>query len=255
MKVIVCYKVVPNESHIQVNPDRSLSFQNAQWEISQYDLNAVEAAMQLVEAAGGSVSALSIGNREIDNSKVKKNILSRGPDDLYLVQDEKLKEADTNLTAKALAGAAAKIGFDLILCGEGSADIYAQQVGIQLGELLKVPVINSVSKIMPQDGKLIIERALEDELEVLEVTMPAVLAVTADINVTRLPGMKEILAAGKKPIIKWDLNEIGLKYACPRVANISTLAQEQMARKKILIEGDSEQQVAELAEYIRKELK
>ncbi len=255
MKIIVCYKIVPEEANIEINPDRSLSLKNVQWKLSQYDLNAVEAAMQLVEAVGGSVSALSIGDQKIDNSKLKKGILSRGPDDLYLVQDEQLKAADTNLTAKTLAAATARIGFDLILCGEGSADIYAQQVGIQLGELLKVPVINAVSQITPQDGRLIIERTLEDEVEVLEVTLPAVLAVTADINITRLPGMKEILAAGKKPVVEWDLDKIGMGEAWPRVEAISTLAPEQMARKKIIIEGDSEQQIAELAEYIRKELK
>jgi len=255
MKVIVCYKVVPEELKIEVNPDRSLSFKNVEWKLSQYDLNAVEAAMQLVEAVGGKASALTVGDQKVENSKLKKSILARGPEDLYLVKDEQLKEADTNLTAAALAGAVMKIGFDLVLCGEGSSDLYAQQVGIQLGELLKVPVINAVSKITPDGDRLIIERSLEDEIEILEVSLPAVLSVTADINVTRLPGMKEILAAGKKPVIEWDLNKIGMGHDLPKVETISTLAPEQVERNKILIEGDSELQIAELVEYIRRELK
>jgi Electron transfer flavoprotein, beta subunit len=255
MKVIVCYKVVPEELKIEVNPDRSLSFKNAEWKLSQYDLNAVEAAMQLVEAVGGKVSALSVGDEKVDNSKLKKSILARGPEDLYLVKDNQLQGADANQTAAALAAAVTKIGFDLVLCGEGSADLYAQQVGIQLGEMLKVPVINAVSRITPEGGKLVVERTLEDETEVLEVSLPAVLSVTADINVTRLPGMKEILAAGKKPMIEWDLHKIGIEHDRPKVLEISTLAPEQTDRKKIRIEGDSERQIAELIEYIRKELK
>jgi electron transfer flavoprotein beta subunit len=255
MKVIVCYKIVPEEANIEINQDGSLSFANAEWKLSQYDLNAVEAAMQLVEAVGGSVTALTVGDQKIENSKLKKSILARGPEDLYLVKDERLKRADTHLTAAVLAAAVAYIGFDLVLCGEGSSDFYAQQVGIQLGELLQVPVINAVSKITPAGDRLIIERTLEDEIETLELSLPAVLAVTADINVTRLPGMKEILAAGKKPVTEWDLHKIGIRHAGPRVEEVSTLAPEQVARKKILVEGDSEPKIAEFLDYIRKELK
>ncbi len=84
---------------------------------------------------------------------------------------------------------------------EGSADLYAQQVGVQLGELLGIPVINSVSKITVEDNKCIAERSLEDELEVLEISLPAVICVTTDINQPRIGGMKEILAAGKSQLL------------------------------------------------------
>jgi len=255
MNIIVCYKIGPDEQDIVVRPDRSLSFDRAEWKIGQYDLNAVEEGVQIMEKQGGKVSALSIGDKKLESSKLKKSILSRGPADLYLVVDENLTDADTHQTAAVLAGAAKKISFDLIICGEGSSDLYAQQVGVQLGEMLKVPVINAVSKITPQGETILVERALEDQVEVLEIALPAVVSVTSDINVTRIPGMKDILGASKKPITTWSLQDLEAA-GNTKTSNVkSILAPEQVDRKQIIVEGDSDENIASFYEYLRKELK
>ncbi len=47
MKIITCFKLVPEEQDIMVMPDHTLSFDNAEAKISQFDLNAIEAATQL----------------------------------------------------------------------------------------------------------------------------------------------------------------------------------------------------------------
>ena len=147
MNIITCYKIVPEEQDIVVEKDRSLSFNRAEWKIGQYDLNAVEAGVAIAEATGGKVMALSVGGKELDNSKLKKGILSRGPEELYLVIDESLGNADSYTTAQTLAAAIRKIGkVDLIICGEGSSDLYAQQVGAQLGQMLKAATINGSAR-------------------------------------------------------------------------------------------------------------
>jgi electron transfer flavoprotein alpha/beta subunit len=56
-----------------------------------------------------------------------------------------------------------------------------------------------------------VERSLEDEIEVLDVPLPAVLSVTTDINQPRLPSMKEILKASKKPVTEMTLADLGLE--------------------------------------------
>ncbi len=252
MNIIACYKIVPDEKDIQVRSDRSISIDKAEWVIGQYDLNAVEAAMQIYEAVGGKVTALSVGDRQLENSKLKKGVLSRGPQELFLVIDEALSGADTNLTARALAAAARKIGFDLIICGEGSQDLYSQQVGIQLGQILNVPTLNAVSRIVAENGKLIVERSLEDEVEVLEVSLPAVISVTTDINQPRIASMKDILAAGKKPVTQWSLADVGLNDANRRTEILYTLAPEQAERKRIILEGESEEVLDKFYELLRK---
>ena len=255
MNIVTCYKIVPEEQDIVVEKDRSLSFDRAEWKIGQYDLNAVEAGVAIAESAGGKVMALSIGGKELDNSKLKKGILSRGPEELYLVIDENLGNADSYTTAQTLAAAIRKMGeVDLIICGEGSSDLYAQQVGAQLGQMLKAATINGISKLAVAGERLIAERTLENEVEVLEIPLPAVISVTTDINLPRIPSMKNILAAGKKPTTAWDLTAIGMTGVDIPTEVVSTLAPEQADRKKVLWEGESEEVIQQLFAHIRKEL-
>ena len=44
MKIITCFKLVPEEQDIVVTPEYTLNFDNADAKISQFDLNAIEAA-------------------------------------------------------------------------------------------------------------------------------------------------------------------------------------------------------------------
>lgn len=255
MDIIVCYKVIPEEQDMSVLPDRTLSFEDAELKMGQYDLNAVEEGVRLVEKVGGKVSALTIGGEQAVNSKLKKDILSRGPDELYTVIDNSLENADSYLTAQAIAAAVKKMDqFDLILCGEGSSDLYDQQVGIQLGEILNIPILNGISKITPKGDKVKVERTLESEIEVIEVTLPAVLSVSTDINVTRVPSMKDILSAGRKPSTSWKLDDLDLKETNKNVETLSTLVPEQVDREQVIIEGDDEDQLTELFDHISKVL-
>ncbi len=255
MNIIVCYKFVPDPEDVAVKPDGTLSLDQAEWIISDYDLMAIEAAVRLVETHGGKVMALSVGGQPLSSSKGKKDLLSRGPDELYLVVDDALKQADTHETARTLAAAIAKMGtFDLVLCGEGSADLYFQQVGLQLGQLLGLPTLNAVSHIETDAGSVIVERSLEDEVEVLEASLPAVLCVTTDICQPRLPTMKEILKAGKKPVTEWSLAELALEGGLHSRSQV--LAQRppaQVERKQIKIDAPAAEAVQTLIGYLSKE--
>lgn len=255
MNIIVCYKLIPDSEDMVVKPDGSISLEQAEWAISDYDLLAVEAGLQLVEKNGGKLTALSIGTEKLLNSKAKKDILSRGPDELYLVTDPSLANADTNLTAHVLAAAIKKIGdIDLVLFGEGSGDLYFQQVGLQVGELLGQPTFNAISKIDVTENGVVVERSLESEIDVLSLPLPAAFSVTTDINIPRLPTMKEILKAGKKPVTEWSLEDIALSGdSKPRVDVLSVRAPKAADRKRIMIEGSPENAVQSLIGYLSKE--
>lgn len=253
MNIIVCYKVVPEEQDINVNPDRTLSIDKAEPKISQYDLNALEAAVQIAEANEGiTITAMSVGGKMLESSKARKDMLSRGPDSLSLVIDDSLSNLLPYETASLLAAAASKAGYDLILCGEGSADLYAQQTGLLLGEMLGVPTINAISSIKIEGGKLIAERTLENEVEELEIPLPAVISVTSDINNPRIPGMRSILAAGKKPVNVIAAGELGVNISAPAAVLEGVKAPESADRKNIIVEGDSDDAVAAFFENIRK---
>lgn len=256
MNIITCFKVVPEEEDIVIKSNGELSFERAKMTISNYDLNSIEAGIQLVEANCGNLIALSVGGPAIDDSKLKKNVLSRGPGSLFIVADEALDNMDTHQTALTLKAAIEKIGtYDLVICGEGSADLYAQQVGVQLGQLLNLPTINSISKITEADGKVIVERTLEDEVETIELTLPAVVSVTSDINLPRIPGMKQILAAGKKPSSVWKRNDVNIERPSNSIEVLETKAPKQVDRKQDIIEGDSDEAIKKFIAKISVELK
>lgn len=256
MNIIVCVKLVPDAGDIETRGDGSISLDRAEWIIGGFDLQALETGVRLVEAHGGQVIALSAGPGKINQSKLKKDLLSRGPDELVMVVDEALDGADTALTASVLAQAIQKISaYDLVLCGEGSADLYFQQVGLQVGEKLGLPTLNAVSKIELQaDGSLLVERSLEEEIEVIEAPVPAVLSVTTGISEPRLPTMKEILKASKKPIREWRLADLGLAEIPSRnVEVVSTRAPQQVQRKQVIIDGAPEEAARALIEALSRE--
>ena len=202
MNIVVCCKVVPDDQDIQVAADGTLDYSKAKPIVSAYDLNAIEAAAQLAAANEGSnVVAVTVGGADIDDSKLKKNVLARGVDELYMTADDACKGLDARATAVALAELVSKVGdFDVVLCGDGSADNYAQQVDVQLAAKLGLPVVTAATKITAKDGALEVERTLEDVVEVVEAPLPCVVSVAPDIALPRIPGMKDILAAGKKPM-------------------------------------------------------
>lgn len=251
MKIITCCKIVPNEEGITVLPNRELSMANAPLAISQYDLNAMESGKQLAAETKGSMVALSIGaSASLENTKIRKDILSRGADELNLVMDDEHDYSDSLQTAKALAAALKEMEYDLVLCGAGSADLYAQEVGIQAGTILDLPVVNNVTGIkVASDNTLEVERTLEDEVEVLEVTLPAILSVSSEINVPAVPSMRDIMKAGKKPV-----NVLSIEAdIVPSTSILEQLAPEQQERRQEVVEGDNEEAVDALVSFLRKE--
>ncbi|GLX64777.1 protein FixA [Proteus vulgaris] len=257
MNIITCYKSVPDEQDITVNSaDSSLDFSRANTKISQYDLNAIEAANQLkTQLEGIQITAMSVGGKSLTNAKARKDVLSRGADDLVVVVDDQFEASLPYQTAVALAAAATKKGYDLILCGDGSADLSSQQVSLLVGEILNIPAINGINKIVSlSNDSITVERELENEIETLTIPLPAVIAVSTDINTPQIPSMKAILGAAKKPVQQWSVADLGLGAITAR-SEQKVAAPKQKVRQRIIIEGDGDDQIAELAEHLRKILK
>ena len=163
MNIIVPIKVLADDQDIVVAADRSLDDSKAHRIVSTYDLNAIEAAVQLASAHEDSkVVCVSVADAKADDSKLKKGILARGVD--------------------------------------GSADDYAQQVDVQLADALDLPVVTAVSAVSVEGAVATCDRMLETQLQTVQVDLPAVISVVPDIALPRIPGMKDILAAGKKPM-------------------------------------------------------
>jgi electron transfer flavoprotein beta subunit len=84
---------------------------------------------------------------------------------------------------------------------------------------------------------MIAERKLEDGIEVVSVPLPALVTVLPEINVPRVPGLKDTLAASKKPIIEINAAELGQNFE-PALHTESILA-SAMDRNGVKFSSDS----------------
>ena len=252
MKIVACYKLVPEEQDLTVNTDQTLDFSHASWKVGDYDLTAIEMAMRIGEYVDGSeVVLLTYGDDIVCDQKLKKGVYARGPQMGYAVKDDQAGQTDPFHTAGVLAAAIRKIGdVDLVVCGEGSGDVYSQQVGPILGAMLSLPVVNAVKEAMVEVEKLTVKRDLEESVEVAELPLPAVISSTSEACKPRIAGMKDILAAGKKEQVVWTMGDLDDEPASSAKTVISTLAPLKKERKREVFEGvDS---MGEFVEALRK---
>ncbi len=238
LRIITCFKWVIDQADIKTAPgSRELALDRASYRISEYDRYAIEEAVVLQERYRGSTTAITVGTAVARKSL--KDVLSRGPERAYFVNDASFDNLEPSQTSSILASAIRnRIEFDLIICGEGSGDLYAQQVGPRLAESLGIPCITCVSKITVEGQQLIAERKLDDGIEVVSLPLPALVTVLPEINTPRIPGLKDTLAASKKPVTDITAADLGESFA-PCLETVSILA-STMNRNGVKFTADPE---------------
>ncbi|OPX94711.1 MAG: Electron transfer flavoprotein subunit beta [Pelotomaculum sp. PtaB.Bin104] len=251
LRVVVCYKWVADEADIKINADLTVDIGKAKGKISDYDRNAIEAAVQAAADLGGQAVALTFGTAKAKQSL--KDALSRGPEEAYYVNAEEAARADGAVTAKALATAIKRIeNVKLVVCAEGASDTFARQTAPRIGAALDWPVITSVSKIEISGNTLTAIRKLEDCQQTVKIELPAVVAVLPEITDAPIPGLKSCLAAGKKPVTEIKAGELGIDFT-PK-AIVDGFQGYMMNRKNIIFStGEAADRVKELAAALRKE--
>ncbi|MDD3022812.1 MAG: electron transfer flavoprotein subunit beta/FixA family protein, partial [Syntrophomonadaceae bacterium] len=164
--ILCCFKWVADEAYIRASAGKELDLEWVDYKISDYDRNAIEEAVRLQEQYGGNVSAITVGKP--DDTKGLKDALSRGPEKAYFINDSSFQNLEPSQTAAILAEVIkSQIDYDLIICGEGSSDLYAQQVGPRLAEILSIPCVSFIQKLDIEQNQLIVERKVDDGVEVL----------------------------------------------------------------------------------------
>ena len=200
MKIAVCIKrVLDMESRFRIGADKtSVDETGLKFDISDFDLYAIEAALQLKEKAGqGEVVIISLGP-DAAQETIRK-ALSMGADRGVLLKADKIP-FDPFAIATALAAELGSGGYDLILFGKLSIDSANQATGPIVAELLDLPCVTAISKLDIADRKGTARRELEGASETVEFPLPALLTIDEGMNKPRLPSLKGIMGAKKKPI-------------------------------------------------------
>jgi len=175
--------------------------------ISPFDLNAVEAALQVKDKLGGKVTIIVLG-KDLLSDVVKKPI-AMGADELILLQDENFENGDSWTTANYLAGAIRKIGdYKIIFCGRQAADFDNGQIGLGIAELLNIPAVNLIRNVEVKDDKAYLERVITDGYQKMSVNLPALMTVSNEIGQPRYAKLPGIMAASKVQPIIWNAQDI-----------------------------------------------
>jgi electron transfer flavoprotein beta subunit len=258
MHIIVCVKQVPDpetpasqfkvdEAAKKVVPPPGIAPT-----LNQYDANAVEAAIQLKEQHGGRITVLSLGPESARDAV--KQALSMGCDAGVLISDPQFEDADAWVTANVLAAAIRSLGeYDLILCGRQASDWDQAQVPQGLAELLGLPSVTPAAGLELQDSKLRVKRLIEDGYELVEVPLPAVVAVSNEANQPRYPTLKGIMAAARAKIEIKTAADLGLN-GVERKVSLLRLYVPKIESKLEWIPGETpEEKAKNLARRLREE--
>jgi len=247
LKIAVCLKRVPDTTaKIVVGGDgKSIDEAGVKFVPNPYDEFAVEEAIAQQERAGdGETVVYSLGGDAAQETI--RTALAMGIDRGVLLQSA--GSADGLEVAKALAEELKGQGFDLVLFGKLAVDDYNHQVGAMVAELLGLPCITTVSHLVIEGRNVTAEREIEGGVEVVTCQLPAVLTCEKGLNDPRLPKLKGIMAAKKKPL--------EVKPVTVGAGNLEVVGLElPPARKEGKIVGEGADAIPELVNLLRTEAK
>ena len=203
MKIIVCIKQVPNTTEIKIDPvTNTLKRDGVPSIINPDDKAAVEAALQLKEQCGATVTILTMGPPQAE--KALREALAMGADEAYLLTDRAFGGSDTLATSTIIAAAIQKLGCDLVLCGRQAIDGDTAQVGPQIAEHMGIPQITYANGIAynPENGTLTVKRQFEDRYQTLEVSGLCLITVLSTMVKPRYMNVWDIVKQDEKEIGK-----------------------------------------------------
>lgn len=220
MLVYVLLKPVPETTSVPAyDPDRkTMVREKVALVINPLDKNALEAGLSLRDRFGGKVAVLSLAPPAA--REALKEALALGADEAYLLSDAAFAGSDTLITAFILATAIEKLGRpDLVLAGDRSADSGTSHVPSQVGEWLALPHLAHVCAVSAADPEVLaVKTDLEDRFIHYRVALPAVIAVTGQVNRPRHPTLMDVVRARAQTVTVLDAAALGLT---PRQAGLS----------------------------------
>lgn len=214
MKILVCVKQVPDTNEVKIDPVKGTLIRDGVPSIlNPDDANALEAALQLKDKDSSvTVAVLTMGPPQA--TYMLRECLAMGADEAYLLSDRAFGGADTCATSTTIAAGIRKVeGVDVIFAGRQAIDGDTAQVGPQVAQRLGVPVVTYVQDIRMGDGKVTVQRQMEDGYEVIEVQTPCLLTCVKELNEPRYMSVGRIVDAYQKEITVWNHTDVALDPA------------------------------------------
>lgn len=199
MKVLVAVKrVVDYNVKVRVKPDGSaVETANVKMSMNPFDEIAVEEAVRLKEAGAVSeVVAVSCGVTQ--SQETLRTAMAMGADRAILV------ETDVSLeplgVAKILHALIKKEQPQLIILGKQAIDDDCAQTGQMVAALAGLAQATCASKIVCEEGQVVVTREVDEGLETVSLKLPAVVTTDLRLNEPRYVTLPNIMKAKKKPL-------------------------------------------------------
>lgn len=255
MRIVVCVKRVPDAQAERRFDENGFLVRGDDDVLNELDENAVQAAVDLIEASGedGEIIAVTMGPE--DAIDVLRRSLALGADRAVHVCDERAAGSDVLGTAKVLAAAVRRIEaesgpVDVVLAGLSALDGMTTAVPPALSVLLDRPSLVRARRVELDGQTVRIERKMGAYEEVLEAELPVVLSVTDQANEVKYPNFKAIMAAKKKPVEEIDLDDLELTEQVGAAGAGAKVVAAQPRPAKEAGEIVTENGAARLAQYI-----
>ncbi|MFC2175492.1 electron transfer flavoprotein subunit beta/FixA family protein [Bacteroidota bacterium] len=198
MKILVPISKVPDTtSKIAFSDgDTKFSEDGIQWIVNPYDeWYALVRALEIVEAGGGTVTVINVG--EATSDPVIRKALALGAHEAVRIDTA---ASESYVVAKEIANYASDKGFDMVLLGKETISYNGSEVGGMLAEFMNLPYISLASKLEVNGDTATVNRTIEGGVEVVEVKMPFVASASKGMAEQRIPNMRGIMAARTKPL-------------------------------------------------------
>ncbi len=257
MKILVMIKQVPDTAtQVKIGSDpKAIDTTGITWIVSPYDEFAVEEGLRIKEKLGqGEVVAVSLGPDRV--KEALRSCLAMGADRAIHLSDPAWGQADTLMTARALAAVIRQEAPGLALFGRQAIDDDMGAVGAAVAELLGWPCASWImEESVDGSGKTVrIGRQVEGGLEIFDLPLPAVVSAQKGLNEPRYPTLKGIMGAKKKEIKDVKAADLSLAPEAPAlsVVKLEMLPPRPPGR---IIPGEAAEAAKELVRALRQDAK
>lgn len=254
MEIAVLLKQVPaTESLIEIaEGGTAIKTEGINWVMNPYDEMAVEEALQIRGAAGGTVTVFSLGPEK--TVEALRTALAMGADSAVRI-DPQGRWLDGLAIAKVLAGELKKGAFDLIIAGHRAVDDDNFQVGPAVAEFMGIPHISMVIRQEVAQGKIRCTRTIDGGTLELETRLPALITTQRGLNEPRYASLPGIMKAKKKPIDTRPLSATGTDPGDPKVRTLALRLPPQRKGGRIIAGEGAAEKAAALVKALREEAK
>lgn len=201
MRILVCIKQVPGTTTVAIDEKTGVLIRDGvASKMNPFDLFALETAIRIREAKGGTVSVLTMGPPQA--MAILQEAIAMGADDACLLTDRQFAGSDVIATSYALTqGIRQMAPFDLLVFGKQTTDGDTAQVGAEVAEFLDWPHAANVSRIDEiTDLEIRIMVNLEKVIQIQKIQLPCLIMVEKDLCMPRLPSYKRLKQARQQQI-------------------------------------------------------